>query len=512
MRDTPTPRSDLGAPPQRGGGDHVTRSLAPGRLGVPGVVFFVLSAATPLTVAAGVVTTGMAATGQIGIPLAFVAVGLMLAVFAVGYTAMAQHLAHAGALYAYIARGIGRAVGVGAAWLALASYLCLAIGLYGAVGAAGLPLLQQWAHLSPPWWILALAAWALTAALGVARVEVNSRVLAVLLLAEVAVIVLYTVASFARPATGITSEAALAPIDPGQLLTPGVGALLVIAVLGFIGFESTVVFSEESKDRRRTVPRATFTAIAVTGVLYALASWGTIVATGPDQVVAAARELGPELFFALAADRLGGLAADIGHVLFFTSVIAALISFHALCARYAFALGRERVLPAALGRTSVRTGAPITASLVQSVISLAVIVIYAVGGLDPITQLFYVFGAAGGYGVLILLTLTAVAILRFFLVDRLGHSRWSTLVAPAAAAALLAGTLALATANLPTLLGVPADHPLVRLLPAIAVAALALGICWALILRAARPQVFAAIGRGDVAASPTPSSAAEAWS
>ncbi|HTF09630.1 MAG TPA: hypothetical protein VK659_15790, partial [Asanoa sp.] len=50
-------------------GSPVTGSLAAGRLGVPAVLFFVMSAATPLTVVAGVVTTGFATTGLIGIPV-----------------------------------------------------------------------------------------------------------------------------------------------------------------------------------------------------------------------------------------------------------------------------------------------------------------------------------------------------------------------------------------------------------------------------------------------------------
>ena len=506
---SPPPRAESTLP--RRGGDLVSRSLATGRLGVPGVVIFVLSAATPLTVAAGVVTTGLAATGLVGIPIAFVAVGLMLGAFAVGYTAMSTHLTHAGALYAYIARGLGRPIGVGAAWLALVAYLCLAVGLYGGVGAAGVPLLEQWAHLSPPWWALALVAWALTAAMGVARVDLSSRLLAVLLVAEVSLIVLYTVANLARPAPGLTPDEAVASLRLGQLLEPGAGALLVIAVLGFIGFEATVVFSEEARDRRRTVPLATFAAIAITCLLYAMASWGVILAAGPDQVVDQARELGPELFFNLASARIGSLVADVGHVLFLTSIVAALVSFHATLARYAFALGREQVLSSWLGRTSVRTGAPIAASLLQSAIGLAVIVIHAVVGWDPLTQLFFLFGAAGGYGVLILLTLCSIAILRFFFANRQGHSRWTAFAAPCAATVLLGVTMVLATANLPTLLGVATGDPLVQVLPAVAIGALALGTCWGLILRARRPQAYAAVGLGDVAAIPTASSSG-AWS
>src|ERR1700754_4674935 len=78
----PNWRRSMSAPP-RAVGAQPTASLAAGRLGVPAVLFFVMSAATPLTVVAGVVTTGFATTGLIGIPVAFVVVGLLLAVFSV---------------------------------------------------------------------------------------------------------------------------------------------------------------------------------------------------------------------------------------------------------------------------------------------------------------------------------------------------------------------------------------------------------------------------------------------
>ncbi|MBT8226134.1 MAG: APC family permease, partial [Dactylosporangium sp.] len=230
--------------------DVVARTLARNRLGVPAVVFFVLSAAAPLTVVAGVVTTGFSVTGVTGIPLAFLAVGAVLAVFSVGYVAMARHVANAGAFYAYVAHGLSRPLGVGAAWVALLAYNALQVGLYGAIGAAASPLLRQWFGLSVTWWVIALAAWLLVAVLGVLRVDINGTVLAVLLLAEIAVIVVFDAADLIHPAGGALSFATLAP---GNLAKPGVGAILALALLGFVGFESAVVFSEESRDPRRTV-------------------------------------------------------------------------------------------------------------------------------------------------------------------------------------------------------------------------------------------------------------------
>jgi amino acid transporter len=165
-------------------------SLAKDRLGVPSVVFFVMSAAAPLTVVAGVVTTGYATTQITGVPFAFIAIAVTLAIFSVGYVAMSRHITNAGAFYTYVANGLGRPLGVGAAWAALLAYNALQLGLYGIIGSALEPVLKDapFNMENPPkWWAIALVAWALVAILGVLRVDVNGKVLAVLLCAEIVI-------------------------------------------------------------------------------------------------------------------------------------------------------------------------------------------------------------------------------------------------------------------------------------------------------------------------------------
>src|SRR4051812_35654601 len=158
------------------GADAISSALAADRLGVPDVVYFVMSAAAPLTVVAGVITTSYAVTGITGLPVAFIAVGAVLALFSVGYVTMARHMVNAGAFYAYVSRGIGRPAGVAGAWVALVAYNALQVGLYGALGAATTPLLDQWFGVHPAWWVVALVAWALVGTLGLMRVEVNGTV------------------------------------------------------------------------------------------------------------------------------------------------------------------------------------------------------------------------------------------------------------------------------------------------------------------------------------------------
>jgi len=479
---------------------NVSTALAADRLGVPAVVFFVMSAATPLTVVAGVVTTGYAVTGITGLPVAFIVIGAVLALFCVGYVSMARHVANAGAFYAYISRGIGRPVGVAGAWVAVVAYNALQVGLYGAIGAATTPLLNTWFGVDVAWWVVALCAWAVVAVLGQLHVDVNGRVLAVLLVAEVAVIVVYSLANVANPAG---STVRFDTLDPTALFAPGVGAILALGVLGFVGFEGAVVYSEESRDPQRTVRIASYVSVGLIAGLYTLGSWAMSVATGPDQIVAQSQTHSTELIFELANTHLGVLIVDIGRALFVTSVLAAMISFHSTTARYVFALGRERVLPEALGRTSPRTGSPMLGSLIQSVIGGAVIVLYAVAGWNPVVQLFFWGGTAGGLGVLLLIATTSIAIIVYFLRHPAEETVWRKLIAPVLAAILLLMVVVLTLANFATLLGVEPTSPLRWGIPLAYLVIAILGVMWALALRRRRPAVYAAIGLGAKSATST---------
>ncbi len=475
-------------------------NLAKDRLGVPSVVFFVMSAAAPLTVVAGVVTTGYAATQITGIPFAFVTIAILLMLFSVGYVAMSRHISNAGAFYTYVTHGLGRPLGVGAAWMALVAYNALQIGLYGIIGFAAAAPLKRFFDIEPKWWVVALVTWAIVAILGVLRVDINAKVLALLLCSEIVIVLIYDFYDLTKPAEGgITFDT----LQPGNLFVTGFGAVLVLALLGFTGFESAVVFSEESKNPRRTIALATYISVAIIGGVYALSSWAMSVATGPNQIVAASTENGPFLIFGLAADRMPNLLVDIGGVLFATSVFAAAISFHNTVARYTFALGRERVFPGFLSATGRRSGAPIAGSLVQSVLGVAVIIVYAILDLDPVFQLMFWVGTAGGFGVLVLITLTSLAVISYFTRNDNGENVWRRLLAPALSLLALGVVVYFAVINFKNLLAVPPGHPgetavptLSWLIPAIYPAVAVLGIIWALILRATRRDVYQSIGLG----------------
>ncbi|GII93746.1 APC family permease [Sinosporangium siamense] len=474
----------------------VSSALAKDRLGIPSVVFFVISAAAPLTVVAGSVSTAYAATDVVGVPLGFLLIGAILAIFAVGYVTMARHVVNAGAFYAYTAKGLGRPVGVATAWVALLAYNALQIGLYGAVGFAAEPLIKAWFGSSPPWWVIGLVFWAITGVLGLMRVDVNGKILAFLLITEIAVVLVFDFVGLLNPASVGFS---LNVFNPGELFVGGLGAVIATCVASFSGFESSVVFAEETKDPRRTVPMATYISLAVISILYAFSAWAMTVPIGSDKIIQTAKELGPNLYFAAPKEHLGETIATIASVLFVTSIVAALIAFHNTISRYIFALGRERVLPAAFGHTSA-TGAPIVGSLTQTVIGVIVIIIYAIYDLDPFLQLFFVFGSFGGLGVLLMLAATSAAVIAYFIKTPNNENVWRTKIAPGLAFVLLLVVIALVMVNFDTVLGVPPDSVLRWILPAIFVVAIGFGLAWGAVLRARKPDVYATIGMGAQAA------------
>src|SRR5258708_35092286 len=99
-------------------------------------------------------------------------------------------------------------------------------------------------------------------------------------------------------------------------------------------------------------------------------------------------------------------------------------------------LGRERVLPAVMGTTG-KNGVPRAASGVQSLLGLVAILLTWGLHWDPTGQLFFWGGTTGGFGILLLLAATSIAVVKYFLGAPDGETVWRRLVAPGVSAVLL---------------------------------------------------------------------------
>jgi amino acid transporter len=347
--------------------------------------------------------------------------------------------------------------------------------------------------------------------LGVLQVDLNARVLAVLLILEVLVVALFDLAILADPGPQGMSATGF---DPGVAFGTAVGATLTFCVASFVGFESAAFYSEECRDPKRTVARATFIAIGLIAAFYALSSWLVGIAAGPDTMVdpAALGEAGfgsPEapdptaVLFVTGADRLGAFWGDSASLLFATSLFAALLSFHNAVARYAFALGRERVLPPAFSRVHPRTGAPFVASIAQTLLALAVVSVFALAGADPVLKLFTWLTNLGALGVLLLMAVTSFAVVSYFRCNPgSGVSAWAGTIAPVIAGVALLVVLVLGVLNFNVLITSATDAPtdaMAIVLPVILFGAGAVGLALGAWMKGSRPAAYARIGEGPAA-------------
>jgi amino acid transporter len=474
----------------------LARALARDKLGVVAVLAFILASIAPMTVAAGVIPTAYAVTGLTGIPVAFGVVAVILALFCPGYMAMSRRIQNAGSFYAFVSAGLGKVTGIAAALVALVAYECFQVATYGALGPA--VAAEAAAHLGAhePWWVWSLIIWAVVGALGLARVEVAGRVLAVLTAAEIIIVIAETVAGLSSPAGGHLDVAALSPSTLTASGAGTIGVLAVIAGLAFVGFEQSPVLGEETRRPTFTIPAATYTALAAAAALYACAAWAMQAHVGPGHVAAAAAAQGPGLLYNLSST---SAVAQAAQALFITSLFAAALSYHNVTWRYMFALSREGVLPAALSRTS-HASIPRAASITQSLSGLAVIAAFALAGWPAMNGLFFGGGALGGLGVMILLAVTSTAVIRYFRRQPGAESVWVWAITPATSALLLATAIVLAVAHFGTLLGTATGNPAAWLLPAVFLVAAMAGLCWGAFLRVRRPAVYATIGLGAHAA------------
>lgn len=489
------PGAGLAATPGFGPGN-----LARRRLGVGSLVFFTVSASAPMTVLAGGVVATLAVTGVIGTPLSFLILAVVLALFSVGYAAMSRYVINAGVFYAYISQGLGGALGVSASFVALVSYNAIQVGLYGLFGAASAGFLDAKTGLNWPWEAWAFIVMAIVAVLGLLRVDFNAKVLAVLLIVEVAAVLLFDLGSFTHPAGGTVSFAGLEPKN--LFVSSGVGVVFAFGIAAFTGFESAGDYAEEARDPKRTVAIALMSAVAITGILYTLSSWALTVGYGPQGAVDASRDPNSGIPFAFMAQHFGNTVADIANTLLLTSVFAALLSFHNTVARYLFAAGREGVLPRLMVRTGARTAAPVVGSITQTVIALVTVLIFWWAGEDPIGQLFTWLSYVSAVGLLLLMFGTSIAVMVFLNRRETETTLWQRTIAPILAIIALAAVGYVTVRNSNSLLGTASASAVTYILPGIVIAALVVGLIWGAILRSSRPDVYAGIGKGGLDSTP----------
>lgn len=468
--------------------------LARNKLGVPAIVFLVLAAVAPVTVLIVVLPLAIALGNGGGVPVAILLVALALLLFAIGYAQITRELTNAGGFYAIAVKGLGKTAGLITGIIATIGYNAFVAGALGTIGFfAGMvvvPELTQGA-VTLDWFWTGLVLFVVVFLLAISGIQVSAIVLGVALVLETILVFVFAFSVLFQH--GFDFGIFTPEIITGGSLWIG----LLLAATAFIGFEATSLFGEEAKEPRKTIPRATYTAIIVIGLMHAFAAWAIVSALGLEDAQAAGLEHleAGDLTLGLIAQYLGEFGLIVALILVVVSLFAAQLAFHNSAGRYLYSLGRARILPHGLAKTNSK-GSPQRALLVNLIFALIIAAIFrfAFPDIPSILTLVPVGLGFATLSIMIVQAIAALAIVVYFRRTR-DPRWWSTFIAPGLGFIALATFSVMAIVNFSTVAG--SEEPYVVVLPWILVAAVIGGIVYGVILKAKRPAVYEGLS-GDL--------------
>ena len=388
-------------------------------LGLRAVVLFGLAYMTPLIVLGifGIIAETTAGAA----PSAYLlALGAMLFT-AYSYGRMARTYPVAGSAYTYVRRAIDSRAGFLVGWAVLLDYFFLPMVIW-LIGAAYLS--AQFPGVPFALWVLAFIV--LTTVLNVLGIKVAQRANAVLMTFQILVLVFFVLLAVRSlvAGSGVGSLFSVTPFLNGGSTVSGIAAGAAIAAYSFLGFDAVTTLTEETRDPRRTIPRAILLVALIGGGIFVLAAYvtqlvhpGGVFADSASAAFDIAGAIGGSLFGALF---LAGLV-----VAQFASGLAA----QASVARLLFAMGRDSVLPRRVfGRVHPRFRTPVAGVLLSGLVGLVAL------RLDVATSTSFInFGAFTAF------TAVNLSVIALFLRRRRAGERVSVLgyvVVPAVGAAV----------------------------------------------------------------------------
>lgn len=352
------------------------------RLGLWSVVLFGLAYMAPMIVLGTFGTLATASRGTTAMAYLVAAAAIFLT--ALSYCIMSRAHPVAGSAYSYARHAIGPGIGFLVGWAVLLDYIFLPMVIW-LIGAAYLAS----AFPGVPGWVWIIGFIVLTSMINIVGIACANRVNIVLMLAQFGILAAFL---------ALTARYVLVLDGPGGLLcvTPffatGVPfsasvAGAAIAAYSFLGFDAVTTLTEETRNARRTMPRAILIIALGSGLIFVLAAYLTQLAH-PGADFASADAAGVEIARAIGGDVFVTVFLATLVVAQFTSGLAA----QASVSRLLYAMGRDQALPSLFGRLHPRWLTPVPNLLLVGTIGLGAL------AMDVATSASFInFGAFLGF-------------------------------------------------------------------------------------------------------------------
>lgn len=345
----------LGTPQAAGAPDTPALKRA---LTTPLLYFFILGDVLGAGVYVLVGQVAADAGGAVWVPLA---VALLLAMLtAASYAELATKYPRAGGASHYATRAFGPFAGFVAGFCMLAAGIVSVAALARGFGGDYLS-----AFVTLPIGLVAVLFLALLALVNARGIKESTRANVVATVVEVGGLLVIVVLGAWLLLRGDGDVGRL-----GQLGTPEKGAAAavlsgsVLAYYSFVGFETSVNVAEETRDPRRSYPRALFGALATAGAVYVLVGLAASAAVPTDRLAGSS---GPLLEVVKEA---GGVPTRLFSAIALVAVANGALLTGIMSSRLAYGMARDGLLPAALTRVLPGRRTPWVAIAVTTLLSM----------------------------------------------------------------------------------------------------------------------------------------------
>jgi len=388
-----------------------------------------------------------------------------------GFVRLTARYASAGSVYAFTGLTLGPRSGFFSGWALLGTYTG-GIAASAAVAAVfGQDVLHQLDHsFTIPWLVIAAAATIGAGLLALRPLKLVTSTLLVIECASVALILILLIIVTVRVIGGFRPYGTLHAKD---VVVPhwgiGLSTIVLASIFGFaafLGFEGAGSVGEETREPRRTIPRAIIFVIAGAGVLFVLCALVESLGFGTSHAGLAAFTSSGSALADLGRTYSGrpmAIAIGLGAT---ASGFSAALAQVAAASRLLYAMSRDGETVSFLSRVSRRSAEPANAVVFSTGIALALLVGLFVAGVAGKSAFLYI----GSFQVIVVLVAYAMtnvgAGVLVFIRERVG--RGAEILLPVAAVLCLGYTLYKQVS--------PAPPPPFDRIPYIAIAWLVIGL------------------------------------
>jgi amino acid transporter len=366
--------------------DAIAQSLAIGPIFSSAFVAFLIAGA------AGGAAPLSTLIGAIGV----LALGWLIALYA-------RRGGGAGAIYDYLRR-LSPAYGLFSAGIYFFGALVLDSGGFLVIGLLAAQVLASYLNVTLPFWLFALIALALIVMLNILGIRLTTRVQLTLSAISVIPLLILAIAIIAHGgANGNTWQAfnpANVPATPTSVPAAGIFPGILFAITLFIGFETSASLGEETRDPRRSIPRAVIGTVIITGVFYLLMIYASDIGFGLANSAQWASNPAP--LDTLATRYVGSWLAVLVDIAVLFDALVVMSAFMATTSRGMFALGRHQLLPGPLAAISSRYRTPLGGIITVGVVALLVLIITTIATGNNPTNVLTVFGIMSTIGSLLI--------------------------------------------------------------------------------------------------------------